>query len=87
MREVEEETGIHGHVLAPLGVIDFWFVAEDRRVHKTVHHYLMRFSGGELCDEDIEVTEVAWVPVAELITAIDSSELASAQVTGTFSRG
>lgn len=26
----------------------------------------MRFSGGELCDEDIEVTEVAWVPVADL---------------------
>ncbi|MCB1263284.1 MAG: NUDIX hydrolase [Mycobacterium sp.] len=66
IREVAEETGIHGHVLAALGSIDYWFVTEGRRVHKTVHHYLMRFSGGELCDEDIEVTEVAWVPVAEL---------------------
>ena len=35
-------------------------------MHKTVHHYLMRFSGGELSDEDVEVTEVAWVPVTEL---------------------
>jgi hypothetical protein len=26
----------------------------------------LRFSGGELCDEDVEVTEVAWVPVTEL---------------------
>jgi len=66
IREVAEETGIHGHVLAALGSIDYWFVTEGRRVHKTVHHYLLRFSGGELCDEDVEVTEVAWVPVTEL---------------------
>ncbi len=66
IREVAEETGIHGHVLAALGSIDYWFVTDGRRVHKTVHHYLMRFSGGQLCDEDVEVTEVAWVPVSEL---------------------
>ncbi|MBJ7386267.1 MAG: NUDIX domain-containing protein [Mycolicibacterium sp.] len=66
IREVAEETGIEGSVLAALGSIDYWFVTEGRRVHKTVHHYLLRFSGGELCDEDIEVTEVAWVPVTEL---------------------
>ena len=66
VREVEEETGIIGCVVAPLGTIDFWFVAEDRRVHKTVHHFLLRATGGELSDEDIEVSEVAWVPLAEL---------------------
>lgn len=66
MREVAEETGIQGDVLAALGSIDYWFVTEGRRVHKTVHHYLLRFSGGELCDEDVEVTEVAWVPVGDL---------------------
>ena len=66
MREVAEETGIRGSVLAALGRIDYWFVTDGRRVHKTVHHYLMRFSGGELSDEDLEVAEVAWVPVEEL---------------------
>jgi len=66
IREVAEETGIHGKVLASLGSIDYWFVTDGRRVHKTVHHYLLRFSGGELCDEDLEVTEVAWVPLREL---------------------
>lgn len=66
IREVAEETGIKGRVLAPLGTIDYWFVAEDRRVHKTVHHFLMEATGGELCDEDVEVTEVAWVPLTEL---------------------
>ena len=66
VREVKEETGIIGRVVAPLGTIDFWFVAEDRRVHKTVHHFLLRATGGELSDEDIEVSEVAWVPLDEL---------------------
>jgi 8-oxo-dGTP pyrophosphatase MutT (NUDIX family) len=66
IREVAEETGIRGSVLAALGRIDYWFVTDGRRVHKTVHHYLMRFSGGELCDEDLEVAEVAWVPMREL---------------------
>jgi 8-oxo-dGTP pyrophosphatase MutT (NUDIX family) len=66
IREVAEETGIRGSVLAALGRIDYWFVTDGRRVHKTVHHYLMRFSGGELSDEDLEVAEVAWVPIHEL---------------------
>jgi ADP-ribose pyrophosphatase YjhB (NUDIX family) len=66
IREVEEETGIRGRVLAPLGIIDYWFVVEDRRIHKTVHHYLLEAFGGELSDEDIEVEEVAWVPLTDL---------------------
>ncbi|MCH9668499.1 MAG: NUDIX hydrolase [Actinomycetia bacterium] len=66
IREVAEETGIRGSVLAALGSIDYWFVTEGRRVHKTVHHYLMRFLDGELSDEDLEVTEVAWVPLGDL---------------------
>lgn len=65
-REVREETGIHGSVLRELGTIDYWFVVESRRVHKTVHHFLMTAVGGELSDDDVEVTEVAWVPLAEL---------------------
>ena len=66
VREVAEETGIRGRVLAPLGVIDFWFTAVDRRVHKTVHHYLLLAEGGDLCDDDAEVAAVAWVPLGEL---------------------
>ena len=66
VREVEEETGISGVILAELGTIDFWFVAEGRRIHKTVQHYLMRAVGGELSDADIEVSEVAWVPLPDI---------------------
>ena len=67
---MKEETGISAHVLRPLGSIDYWFVAERRRVHKTVHHFLLEAVGGELSDEDVEVTEVAWVPVTELETKL-----------------
>jgi 8-oxo-dGTP pyrophosphatase MutT (NUDIX family) len=66
VREVAEETGITGRVVAPLGTIDFWFVADGRRVHKTVHHFLLRATGGELSDADIEVSEVAWVPLSKI---------------------
>ena len=67
VREVAEETGITGRVLGQLGIIDFWFVAESRRVHKTVHHYLMLAEAGELSDADSEVAEVAWVPLGEMV--------------------
>ncbi|MGH3932952.1 MAG: NUDIX hydrolase [Pseudonocardiaceae bacterium] len=66
VREVAEETGIAAAVVAALGCIDYWFAAEDRRVHKTVHHFLLRAYGGELSDADVEVTAVAWVPLPEL---------------------
>lgn len=66
-REVWEETGIFGEVITELGVIDYWFVSEGVRIHKTVHHHLLRFVDGDLNDEDPEVTEVAWIPASELI--------------------
>lgn len=66
VREVREETGIVARVIRPLGSIDYWFVAERRRIHKTVHHFLLEAHGGELSDDDVEVTEVAWVPLDEL---------------------
>ena len=66
VREVAEETGIAGEILGSLGTIDFWFIAEGRRVHKTVHHFLLRAVGGELSDADIEVTKVEWVPFPQI---------------------
>lgn len=66
IREVREETGITGRILEPLGTIDFWFVVDDKRVHKTVHHFLLVSSGGTLTDEDPEVVEVDWVPLDDL---------------------
>lgn len=66
VREVREETGIMGTIVAPIGPVDYWFIAEGRRVHKTVHHFLLEAIGGELSDEDVEVTSVAWVPLEKV---------------------
>ncbi|WP_082121371.1 NUDIX hydrolase [Corynebacterium uterequi] len=66
-REVWEETGVHGEVIDDLGVIDYWFVSDGVRIHKTVHHHLLRYVDGIFNDEDPEVTEVAWIPVSSLI--------------------
>jgi len=68
-REVAEETGITGRVLAELGTIDYWFATSDRRVHKFVHHYLLEALGGELTidnDPDREAIDVAWFPLQEV---------------------
>jgi 8-oxo-dGTP pyrophosphatase MutT (NUDIX family) len=66
VREVEEETGIRGRIVAPLGAIDYWFSADHQRIHKTVYHHLLVATGGVLSDADVEVAEVAWVPLAEV---------------------
>jgi 8-oxo-dGTP pyrophosphatase MutT (NUDIX family) len=66
VREVAEETGVSSRVLDVLGTIDYWFIAGGRKIHKTVHHFLLEWRDGELSDEDVEVTQVAWVALGEL---------------------
>jgi 8-oxo-dGTP pyrophosphatase MutT (NUDIX family) len=66
VREVREETGISARVITRLGEIDFWFTVAGRRIHKTVHHFLLVRTGGELSDSDPEVESVEWVPIDEV---------------------
>ncbi|GAB2464316.1 hypothetical protein GCM10007967_18440 [Xylanimonas ulmi] len=69
IREVREETGIVGEIRTTLGVIDYWFSGETRRVHKVVHHYLLSMTGGRLTvedDPDQEAEDAFWVPVSTL---------------------
>jgi ADP-ribose pyrophosphatase YjhB (NUDIX family) len=67
LREVAEETGIESAIERSLGVIDFWFMAGGKRIHKTVHHYLFRETGGLLAPQESEVDEVGWFPLAEIV--------------------
>lgn len=69
VREIHEETGILGNVVASIGTIDYWFNVEGRRIHKTVHHFLLDAIGGHLTvegDPDAEAVDVAWVPMDDL---------------------
>jgi ADP-ribose pyrophosphatase YjhB (NUDIX family) len=67
LREVAEETGIESSIERSLGVIDFWFMAGGKRIHKTVHHYLFRETGGKLAPQESEVDEVGWFPLSEIV--------------------
>lgn len=65
-REIFEETGIKGKVIAPLISIDYWFAGAGRRIHKVVHHYLLEATGGAITvdnDPDHEAEAAAWVPL------------------------
>ena len=67
IREVAEETGITSEISRSLGVIDFWFMAGGKRIHKTVHHYLFKEVGGKLAPQVSEVDEVGWFPLEEIV--------------------
>jgi len=66
-REVREETGLDGAVVASLGSVQYWFYEKGARarVHKTVHFYLLEYAGGRPDDHDREVDEVRWVLLPE----------------------
>jgi 8-oxo-dGTP pyrophosphatase MutT (NUDIX family) len=67
IREVAEETGIESSITRELGVIDFWFMAGGKRIHKTVHHFLFTETGGVLAPQISEVDEVGWFPLEEIV--------------------
>ena len=67
IREVAEETGITSSITKSLGVIDFWFMAGGKRIHKTVHHFMFTEVGGTLLAQESEVDEVAWFPLSEIV--------------------
>ena len=71
IREVFEETGIHAEIILKLGSIYYEFTAGRKLIAKTVHHYLMKQTGGELSvenDPNHEAVEARWIAVDDLNT-------------------
>ena len=62
-REVQEETGVHVNVLAPITSIRYFFDGHDDgvRYDKTVYFYLMEPRGGNTADHDAEFDVVEWL--------------------------
>lgn len=65
LREVAEETGLEVHIVEPVGAIEYWFVLEGTRFHKTVHYFVMAVGGGDLAAHDQEFDEVRWFSLGE----------------------
>jgi len=73
-REVHEEAGVEADLVAPIDVIEYWYVAsrggEKVRYHKRVHFYLFRYRRGDVSDHDHEVNEARWVPAADAASVL-----------------
>ncbi|MEM7051391.1 MAG: NUDIX hydrolase [Acidobacteriota bacterium] len=66
LREVLEETGIEGRVIAPLPHIEYRFPHRRREVLKRVDYFLLEFIGGSTANFDPEeVSGAAWFPWQE----------------------
>lgn len=61
LREVTEETGLEVRITGPLDSIEYDFVQSGRKIHKTVHYFLMEPTGGALDRHDHEFDEVRWI--------------------------
>ncbi len=69
VREIFEETGIKGEVIDSIATIDYWFTGDAQRIHKLVHHYALRMTGGYLTvegDPDHEAEDATWVKFEDL---------------------
>lgn len=61
LREVEEETGAKGEIVAQLDPVTYWYFFEGEKVKKTVYYYVMKFVGGDIAVHDHEMENVEWV--------------------------
>ena len=70
LREVTEETGLVCRITGSLDSIEYDFAQSGRRIHKTVHYFLMDPVGGDLSRHDHEFDEVRWVRFDEARTVL-----------------
>ena len=69
VREIAEETGLEAEILISLGDIHYEFSAGNKLISKTVHHFLMRQTGGDLTienDPQHEAVDVQWFDIETL---------------------
>ena len=72
LREVREESGLEGKVVAKLGDITYWYTnktkeGETIRIFKRVYFYLVRYLRGDVSLHDDEVKEACWFPIEEAV--------------------
>jgi 8-oxo-dGTP pyrophosphatase MutT (NUDIX family) len=90
LREVGEETGLEVRIVEPLSAIEYDFVQDGTRIHKTVHYYLMEAVGGDLAHHDAEFERVRWVAFDEadaLLTFATERELVAATAAHLAAKG
>ena len=89
VREAWEETGVQSEIVAPLDTIEYWFQAREGgaavRIHKRVHFFLLRTTGGTIGRDDREIAEARWATLAEALRLLSfPSERAVVELAGTL---
>src|SRR3989344_4024642 len=67
LREVKEETGIEGRIVAELDPVTYWFIFKKEKIKKTVYYYVMEFVGGNSEQRDKEMENVEWVSLDKVL--------------------
>jgi|JI10StandDraft_1071094.scaffolds.fasta_scaffold296468_3 8-oxo-dGTP pyrophosphatase MutT (NUDIX family) len=72
VREVREETGVTGSIVAPLSGVDYTFLERGRhRIKKHVDYFLLAYESGSEADfEPREVVAARWFPWREAIAKL-----------------
>jgi ADP-ribose pyrophosphatase YjhB (NUDIX family) len=73
VREVAEETGLNGEIVAHLATIEYWFRAGNIRIHKYVDLFLMRYVDGDLVPQQAEVDDARWIALDEALRMVSFS--------------
>ncbi|MBI5640508.1 MAG: NUDIX hydrolase [Nitrospirae bacterium] len=72
VREVREESGLSGKIIDKLGEITYWYYiqSDNTKCRKTVHFYLMEYTGGDISGHDLEVDAAEWFPLETALQKI-----------------
>ena len=69
VREVWEETGVHGRLVEKLGDVRYVYTSAGERVFKVVSFYLLRAGRGRIGEIEermrVEVAEARWLPLEQ----------------------
>ena len=67
VREVQEETGIKGKIIAKLKKpVTYFYTWQKELRFKTVTYYLMEYVSGDIADHDWEMSQVEWLKESDV---------------------
>jgi 8-oxo-dGTP pyrophosphatase MutT (NUDIX family) len=67
IREIAEETGLHGAIERHLATIEYWFRAGPTRIHKYVDFFLLSYVEGALVPQQAEVDDARWFSLEDAL--------------------
>ncbi len=70
VREVEEEGGVKGRILAPLSNIGYTYRLHGKTIRKTVYFFLMEYLSGNPDNHDNEVSTAGFYPTQEALAML-----------------